>query len=215
MNVEVGPLPRRRVRAASRLLTAAFADDGILSRFLPGRRGQVAIPAFFAAILDEHLQTTYAASAGRELVGVAAWAPPDAQPTSFAARLRPRSRLLLVRALFPQSSQQLFAGFRELERLHPSEEHWYLAFAGVDPSRQGEGIGDSLLRPVLAQADRDGVFCYLETPFPRTHAFYRRLGFEIISTEQPFVDARPLDIMIREPRPLDAQTQWSSARSTS
>lgn len=208
MNVEVGPLPPGRVRAASLLLTAAFADDGILSRFLPGRRGQqVAIPAFFAAILGEHLQTTYTASAGRELVGVAAWAPPDAQPRSFAAQLRARSRLLLVRALFPRSSQQLFAGFRELERLHPAEAHWHLAFAGVDPLRQGEGIGASLLQPVIARADRDGVLCYLETPFPRTRAFYRRLGFEIISTQRPFVDARPLDIMTRKPRPLDAQTE--------
>ena len=208
MNVEVGPLPHRRVRAASLLLTAAFADDGILSRLLPGRRGrQVAIPAFFAAILDEHRQTTYAAFAGRELVGVATWAPPNAQPLSLTAQFRARSRLLLVRALFPRSSKQLFAGFRELERLHPAEPHWYLAFAGVDPSRRGEGIGASLLQPVLAQADRDGVPCYLETPFPRTRVFYRRLGFEIISTERPFVDARPLDIMTRKPRPLDAQTE--------
>jgi hypothetical protein len=74
MDIEVGRLPRARVRAASRLLAAAFADDGILSHYLPGRRGRrLAIPAFFAAVIHEHLETTYAATAGRELVGVAAF----------------------------------------------------------------------------------------------------------------------------------------------
>jgi GNAT superfamily N-acetyltransferase len=101
----------------------------------------------------------------------------------------------------------LLAGFRELERLHPPEPHWYLAFAGVDPARQGKGIGDALLQPVLAEADRAGLLCYLETPFPRTHAFYQRLGFKTSSTVRPFLGARPLDIMIREPRPLTAQTE--------
>jgi hypothetical protein len=68
-------------------------------------------------------------------------------------------------------------------------------------SRQGAGIGDALLQPAVAEADRAGVLCYLETPFPRTHAFYQRLGFEIASTSRPFPSARPLDIMIRKPRP--------------
>jgi ribosomal protein S18 acetylase RimI-like enzyme len=202
MDIEIGRLPRARVRAASRLLAAAFADDGILSHYLPGRRGRrLAIPAFFAAVIHEHLETTYAATAGRELVGVAAWAPPDPSTPALASRFRARTRLLEVKALFPSSSRQLFAGFRELERHHPPEPHWYLAFAGVHPARQGAGIGDALLQPAVAEADRAGVLCYLETPFPRTHAFYQRLGFEIASTSRPFPSARPLDIMIRKPRP--------------
>ena len=34
------------------------------------------------------------------------------------------------------------------------------------------------MAPALAAADAARVICYLETPFPRTHAFYERLGFE-------------------------------------
>jgi GNAT superfamily N-acetyltransferase len=204
MDIDLGPLPSHRVRAASLLLTAAFADDGILTRYMPGRRGRrLGIPAFFASVIEEHLETTYAATLESHLVGVAVWAPPEPAP----ARLRARSRLLLVRALFPRASRSLLDGLGRLEQLHPSEPHWYLAFTGVDPARHGTGIGAALLQPVLAQADHDGLLCCLETPFPRTHAFYRRLGFELTSTVRPFEDARPLDIMIRKPRAADAQTE--------
>jgi GNAT superfamily N-acetyltransferase len=204
MDIDLGPLPRRRVRAASLLLTAAFADDGILTRYMPGRRGRhVGIPAFFASVIDEHLGTTFAATLDSQLLGVAVWAPPEPVP----AGLRARSRLLLVRALFPRATRSLLEGLGRLEQLHPTEPHWYLAFTGVDPARHRRGIGAALLQPVLAQADHDGLVCCLETPFPETHAFYRRLGFELISSVRPFEEARPLDIMIRKPRPTDAQTE--------
>jgi ribosomal protein S18 acetylase RimI-like enzyme len=196
MDVEIGPLPRQRVRAASLLLTRAFANDGILTHYLAGRRGQrIAIPAFFCAVIHEHLATTYAATAGPELVGVLSCAGPDEPRPRLGARIR----LLQVRALFPRSSRQLLAGFRSMERLRPPQPHWYLAFAGVEPALQGHGIGEALLRPVLQQADSDAVPCYLETPFPRTQALYRRLGFEIVSESHPFKDARPLVTMIRKP----------------
>jgi ribosomal protein S18 acetylase RimI-like enzyme len=202
MDIEIGPLPSQRVRAASLLLTRAFADDGILTHYLPGRRGQrLAIPAFFCAVIREHLATTYAATAGPDLVGVLTCAGPDEPRPRLGAQIRARSRLLQVQALFPHTSRQLLAGFRRMERLRPPQPHWYLAFAGVEPALQGKGIGEALLRPVLQQADFDAVLCYLETPFPRTQALYRRLGFEIVSESRPFRDARPLVTMMRKPRP--------------
>jgi ribosomal protein S18 acetylase RimI-like enzyme len=204
MDVEIGPLPRRRVREASLLLARAFADDGILTHYLAGRRGRrIAIPAFFCAVIHEHLATTYAATAGPELVGVLTCACPDEPRAHLGARFRARSRLVLVQALFPRSSRQLLAGFRSMGRLRPPQPHWYLVFAGVEPALQGRRIGEALFGPVLQQADSDGVLCYLETPFPRTHALYRRLGFEIVSESRPFKDARPLCRMIRIPQRAD------------
>jgi ribosomal protein S18 acetylase RimI-like enzyme len=212
MDVEIGPLPRQRVRAASLLLARAFADDGILTHYLAGRRGRrIALPAFFCAVIHEHLATTYAATAGAELVGVLSCAGPDEPRAHLGARIRARSRLLQVQALFPRSSRQLLAGFRSMERLRPPQPHWYLAFAAVEPALQGQGIGNALLRLVLQQADSDGVLCYLETPFPRTQALYRRLGFEIVSESRPFKDARPLCRMIRVPQRRTPPSQFRPA----
>jgi ribosomal protein S18 acetylase RimI-like enzyme len=105
----------------------------------------------------------------------------------------------VVRALYPRAADELFRGFAKLEPLHPSEPHWYLTFVGIDSRLQGQGIGSRLLAPVLQQADASSTLCYLETPFPRTHAFYQRLGFEIASQSHPFRGAPPLWTMLRKP----------------
>ena len=91
--------------------------------------------------------------------------------------------------MFPHASQGLFAGFAAMEQFHPSEPHWYLAFVGIEPAIQGRGLGRVLLAPVLTIADQTNTLCYLETPFPRTHAFYERLGFVRHAEHNPFVGA--------------------------
>jgi hypothetical protein len=55
---------------------------------------------------------------------------------------------------------------------------------------------------VLEQADRDGRPCYLETPFPDTRAFYRKLGFADTAEVRPVAEAPPIWTMTR--RPLDS-----------
>jgi len=56
--------------------------------------------------------------------------------------------------------------------------HWYLWMIGVDPDRQGEGLGSALMAHTFAAAQADGVPCYLETTHPRAHAIHRAHGFE-------------------------------------
>jgi hypothetical protein len=48
---------------------------------------------------------------------------------------------------------------------------------GSSPRSRVAESGRSLLAPVLEIADQTKTLCYLETPFPRTHAFCERLGF--------------------------------------
>jgi GNAT superfamily N-acetyltransferase len=51
---------------------------------------------------------------------------------------------------------------------------------GVDPERQGQGVGSAIIREGLALADRESRPCYLETSEPRNLAFYQRLGFVVL-----------------------------------
>ncbi len=69
------------------------------------------------------------------------------------------------------------------EPLHKRDvpsRHWYLPTLGVDPLSQGRGVGGALLQPVLARADAEGLFCYLETEKEINVTFYRRHGFEVV-----------------------------------
>ncbi|MHB8512284.1 MAG: GNAT family N-acetyltransferase [Actinomycetota bacterium] len=177
---------------ASQLLARAFALDPIITHYLddPNRRA-IAFPAFFEGILEEILPsgTVFAAKSEETMVGVAAWVPPAPQEPDESARSRAANCHRTVRAMFPTTSAHLFDGFAALESRHPHEPHWYLAFVGIEPRAQGEGIGGQLLAPVLAVADETKTTCYLETPFPRTHAFYERLGFEKYSEMDVFAGA--------------------------
>jgi GNAT superfamily N-acetyltransferase len=65
------------------------------------------------------------------------------------------------------------------ERAAP-EPHWHLRLLGVDPDRQGGGLGTTLLQDGLRRARASGRPAMLETFAERTVPFYRRNGFEIV-----------------------------------
>lgn len=199
-------LPERRVGEAVDVLARAFRDDPVLTFFLnkPNRR-TMAFRAFFANIVRAHLRSghVYAALVENQVAGVAVWRPPTAENETLRDRMRTRSTQLLVRVLFPRTAGDLFRGFAATIALHPQAPHWYLFFMGVDVALRGRGIGSKLVAPVLELADRTGTLCYLETPFPRTHAFYQRLGFEISSESHPFRGAPTLWTMTRRPSPRE------------
>lgn len=35
--------------------------------------------------------------------------------------------------------------FEQVEKFHPTEQHWYLPMIGVDPAHQGVGAGFALM----------------------------------------------------------------------
>jgi len=68
-------------------------------------------------------------------------------------------------------------------RAHPREQpHWYLAMIGVDPSRQGSGVGAALLRSRLERCDEDGTAAYLESSNPQNVPLYEHFGFQVTGT---------------------------------
>ena len=88
-----------------------------------------------------------------------------------------------------------------LDSMHPHErEHWYLPFVGVIPDWQGRGIGGSLMQPVLARCDADGMPAYLEATTERNRALYERNGFEVTEEYRLWGDGPVGWKMWREPR---------------
>lgn len=200
LTLTVAKLPRTSVGQAGCLLAWAFAADPVITHFLePSHRGLVALRAFFRATILENLDYdhVYGAWEDRRLVGVAIWRPPEAGSFASGERLRVLLDRAIVRLLFPFRSRGLYAGFRMVGSMHPKEPHWYLAFVGVEPDRQGQGIGKQLLAPVLGLADVGKASCYLETPFPESRSFYRRLGFELVDEVHVFPGAPPIWTMLR------------------
>jgi ribosomal protein S18 acetylase RimI-like enzyme len=69
---------------------------------------------------------------------------------------------------------------RRIDRKHPRAPHWYLFAIGVDPERQGRGVGSALLRAVLAPCDARGEAAYLEASTEANARLYARHGFETL-----------------------------------
>ncbi len=74
---------------------------------------------------------------------------------------------------------------------------WYLSIVGIAPSFQGQGIGRSLIEPILDRTDALGVSTYLETFTPRNMGFYRRLGYQEAAACK--VLETPYWVMVRPP----------------
>jgi ribosomal protein S18 acetylase RimI-like enzyme len=91
-------------------------------------------------------------------------------------------------------------GLSRVEAHHPRDPHLYLAVLGVDPARQGQGIGSRLLRPGLELCDAEGLPAYLETAKERNLDFYGRHGFRVTGRMSLPRGGPPIWLMWRDPR---------------
>ena len=88
--------------------------------------------------------------------------------------------------------------------VHPHDRaHEYLLMIGVSPERQGEGIGEALMRGVLERCDREGIPAYLEASSERSRGLYERLGFTFMGRTVDLPEGPPMWPMWREPRSRD------------
>jgi ribosomal protein S18 acetylase RimI-like enzyme len=120
------------------------------------------------------------------LDGVACWIAPGKADLNFVQLLRTGFALPLALGRFPSKARrQMLRGLGVLEqerrRLNP-EAYWYLDALGVEPARQGRGVGSRLLAPILSTASEQGLSCYLETESEGNVAFYEKQGFRVLST---------------------------------
>ena len=107
----------------------------------------------------------------------------------------------LIRWVFPDPNiylESFDVWMEEFSNYHP-DDAWYLAFIGVDPSKQGLGVGSFILKEALKHIDELGERAYLESSNPRNMSLYERHGFESMGKVQ-IGDSPPAHPMIREAR---------------
>ena len=183
---EAVPLAPSRVRDAAQVLARAFHDEPSWLWILPCEPKRARVMPWFMEVWAQYCRKygqVYTTSGSVE--GAALWIPPGKYPQNLVEMMV--SGLMLVPLRFGWSGfARVMASLSHHERLHKRDvppRHWYLSTLGVDPPSQGKGIGSALIRPVLEQADAEGLFCYLETEKERNLVFYRRHGFEVAAED--------------------------------
>jgi ribosomal protein S18 acetylase RimI-like enzyme len=173
------------------VLTLAFSADPAARWSWPEPQAYLrAFPRFamaFGGAAFEH------GTAHRVAGGAALWLPPGVEPDEPAL-------VALMQETVPPAVQKDAVGVMEqMGSYHPREPHWYLPVIGIDPARQGKGLGGALLKHATDICDHDGVLAYLESSNPRNVPLYERHGFEILGNIQ--VGGSPTIVpMLRKPR---------------
>jgi ribosomal protein S18 acetylase RimI-like enzyme len=183
---------RADLPATIAVLVRSFFDDPQMSWLLPDPATRAAdLELLFATIAASMVSQghTYVLDDGAgEIVGAALWSPPEviSLPDESAG---PIAEAVVAR-YGDEGLVRLAAMGEAMDRHHPHEAHMYLFILGVEPNRQGQGLGERLMRPVLDHCDVTRTEAYLESSNPRNLGFYRRLGFETVSEYHP--DGGPL-----------------------
>jgi ribosomal protein S18 acetylase RimI-like enzyme len=173
-------------------LVLAFASDPQLRFLFPSPLQYQAYAFDFFKAFGGNAFEKESAHQAAGFSGVALWLPPDTQPNE-------EDLVNLIHKSADESKiSTVMAVLEQMEHHQPDEPHWHLPLIGVDPSKQGNGYGSSLLQYGLELIDRQGSIAYLENTNPANRSIYERHGFEELGVIQ--VDnAPPLFPMIRYP----------------
>ena len=180
---EVVQLSQSQIKQAGEVLARAFHDDPFWVWLLPdeSKRSRVVPWVMGVAARFGHGYGDVYTTAGK-VEGAAIWFAPGTFPVSLVRQML-SGWILAPLKLGPSAFARLTSITNYLEQLHKRDvppRHWYLWFLGVDPPRQGRGVGGAIIQPTLARADGEGVPCYLETVTARNVPFYQKHGFEVV-----------------------------------
>jgi len=174
-------------------ITAAFSSDPVVRWLYPEARDYL---AYFPRVIPPFAGGAFAnnsAHVAGTFAGVALWLPPGVGSDDDAMGA------LLEESIPDERKEEAYGFLGQQVAIHPHEPHWYLPLVGVDPARQGIGVGSALLQHALVRSDADRLPAYLEATSPRNKALYERHGFEEVGVIQ-FGGSPPMWPMLRKPR---------------
>lgn len=177
------------------VLGRAFFDDPVFRWIVPDDDRRRRITPEFFRIYNTTLLSYDETYIDRNGAGVVLWAPPGRPPIDDTDD----SVEGTMDDLFGVDVARLDEIVALLDEHHPDgPPHYHLQWAGVEPDRQGQGIGSALLTPVLQRCDRDQVPAYLDATSPRNKQLYERHGFRVLDEIAP-ASGPPLVRMWRDP----------------
>ena len=178
------PVSPEECAGAGATLGRAFHADPLWKAIFsdPDSRPEM-LPRMFTALARATVAASGVAEATPALDAVALWLPPG---RSIGLRATVRSGFALPRFVMKLGAadrKRMMGVLRQLEArrkaLMPTR-HWYLSAIGVDPERQGEGLGATLVQAGIQRADQESTSIYLETEAEDNVGWYQRFGFEVI-----------------------------------
>jgi ribosomal protein S18 acetylase RimI-like enzyme len=196
------PLISAQIKHGAIVMAKAFQNNPFFTFVLPDvtKRARV-LPWLFMKIIryGQHYGKVYTTPF---LDGITMWLGPKNTSLAMMGTLLTGLFLLPLKLSWRELQRSLLlSGFaNQLHKKSVIGQHWYLYGLGVEPLRQGQGVGHVLLQPILAQADRESLVCYLDTNNEKNLPFYERNGFVVHNHGQASQTSPHTWTMLREPR---------------
>jgi len=199
------PLSPKEYALAGAVLGRAFQADPMWRATFsdPDTRPEL-LAAMFTGLTKATDAARGLAEATHGIDAVALWLPPGKDIGIWAMVKSGFALPRFVMSLPAPYRKRMMAVFRQLEERKKAlmpDPHWYLSAIGVDPGRQGEGLGSTLVRSGIHRADADHTSIYLETQTEGNVGFYQYLGFEVLEQITAAGLDLPLWLMRRPPSP--------------
>jgi GNAT superfamily N-acetyltransferase len=175
-------LHSRQQQLAAGVLARAFYNDPLIQYYLPDPARRQHVLPYIMRVSLRYCLFYGQVDTTPGLEGMACWLPPGQTGMAILGLLRAS-----LGVLPPNLGWEALNRLRQVEpaidRIHHAcvpGPHWYLMVLGVEPARQGQGIGGRLIAPIMAQARTAGLPCYLETMTELDVAFYRKQRFKVV-----------------------------------
>jgi GNAT superfamily N-acetyltransferase len=184
--VRITPTDASRLPILADVLGRAFLHDPMIRwpmAEVPDMQARIA--QFFAAIYGPFMETGTMWEA-QDGAGFAHWVAPGGAGEALATTDSLMEGLLA----FTDDDGSRYGVLWEWIEERVPQDAWYLDSIGVDPARQGQGIGTALLRFGIDRATQAGTDCFLETAVPGNVGYYERFGFRVVEEGEP-VDGCP------------------------
>ena len=183
MQRAVTPTTTQSYQQAAQVLARAFVDDPVTIASFPKFSSERRVKALVVDFSSELLLCIkkgcpLEVSEAGKVIASAVIYPPGTYPLPAWD-----GWMLLLKSFLGNGFYDIRSWMKwlqEVDKIRPSEPHFYLEYLGVEPEQQGKAVGSTLLRSLAQMGDDKQVGCYLENANPRNLPFYQRFGFQVI-----------------------------------
>ncbi|GAB4319283.1 MAG: GNAT family N-acetyltransferase [Promethearchaeota archaeon] len=173
-------LDPRGVDRAAEVLARAFQDDpGFVAALPDPSKRARALPVVQRVVVRYCVARGWALASSDALEGVLLCLPPEQPRVTSTGALRHGALAIPFKAGFGfvRRMSAIESVVARLKERHAPAGHAYFLAVGVDPPRQGKGIGGHLIRALLDRLSSVGAPCFLDTTKPANVGYYERFGF--------------------------------------
>jgi GNAT superfamily N-acetyltransferase len=181
--IHTARLAEGQIDSAGQVLGRAFFDDPLTSYWIPdAEQRKKSLPWFMTTATKYGHRYGEVETTADAVDGVGLWLRPG---ETHVPPLR-MMRVGMYAAPFKLGLGNFMRFMKSLdimEKIHKEqvpEDHWYLMLLGVDPPRQGQGVGSAIMQPALAKADAAHLPAYLETQKEINVRLYNKHGFDVV-----------------------------------